>query len=316
VSQPLTLISGSAHPDLAGAIGTVLGVEPAMRTLGRYPDGERWVSLGSAARGHDVYIVQPAAPPVDEHLIELLLIADACRRAGAARITAVIPYLGYARQDRRRAAGQPVSVRLVADLLSARFDRALLLDPHGASIESAFGIPVEQVSAVTLLATALRDRLGGPGADSVVIAPDMGAVKLAERYAAVLDLPTAFVRKTRINGSEVRALQIAGDVRARTPLIVDDMITTGSTIAAAVQAATDAGARTPMLVAATHGVFVGDAFERLRALPVRAVLTTDSLPGPAPAPAMLQAVGVAPLLGEAIRRLHADEPLDALALYR
>lgn len=316
VSQRLTLISGSAHPDLAAAIASALGVELATRTLGRHPDSERWVTLGSKLRGHDVYVVQPTAPPVDEQLVELLLIADASRRAGAARITAVIPYLGYARQDRRRADGEPVSVRLVADLIAARFDRALLLDPHGPSIESAFGIPVEQVSAAPVLTAALRARLAGPASAHVVLAPDVGAIKLAETYAAALDLPVAFVRKTRISGSEVRALQIAGDVRERTPIIVDDMITTGGTIEAAARAAIEAGARIPMIVAASHGVFVGNALLRLGALPLRALTTTDSLPPPGSVPVSLEIVSVAPLLAEAIRRLHADESLGTLALYR
>ena len=306
----LVVVAGSGNPTLAAAIGSRLEVDVADATIERFPDGESHVVVRRAVRGDDVYIVQPTGPPVDEHLVELLLLADACRRGGAGRITLVIPYFGYARQDRRRAAGEPVATRVVADLIGAvRADRVLTVDPHTVGLEASFGITLEAVSAVPLLASRLAPLLPP---DAVVVAPDLGAVKLAERYAAVLDCSTAVVRKHRLSGTSVRVEEVVGEVGDRTPVVVDDMITTGATICAAAEAVRSLGALPSLLVVATHGVFVGPAVQRLRDLPVEHLLVTDSLSVDANVALPIDVVSVDRLLADSIARLHDDQPLADL----
>lgn len=309
----LTLVTGSAIPRLGAAIAAMLEADIAETIVERFPDGECHVAVRHPIRGDDVYVVQSTGPPVDEHLVELLMLVDACRRGGAGRITLVIPYFGYARQDRRRATGEPVAARVVADLIGAvRAERVLAVDPHTAGLEALFGIPVEAVSAVPLLASGLAPFLP---LDAVVVAPDLGAVKLAERYAALLSRPTVIVRKRRLSGSTVRVEEVVGDVAGRTPVIVDDMITTGATICAAAQAVRDQGAHPSLLVAATHGVLVGPAVQRLRDLPVEHLVVTDSLPLAADFPLPIDIVSIDRLLADAITRLHDDKPLDDLVPY-
>ncbi|MEX1009295.1 MAG: ribose-phosphate pyrophosphokinase [Acidimicrobiia bacterium] len=309
----LTLVPGSAIPRLGAAIAAVLEADVAETIIERFPDGECHVAVRHPIRGDDVYVVQSTGPPVDEHLVELLMLVDACWRGGAGRITLVIPYFGYARQDRRRATGEPVAARVVADLIGAvRADRVLTVDPHTAGLEALFGIPVEAVSAAPLLASGLATLLP---LDAVVVAPDLGAVKLAERYAALLGRPTVIVRKRRLSGSTVRVEEVVGDVAGRTPVIVDDMITTGATICAAAQAVRDQGAHPSLLVAATHGVLVGPAVQRLRDLPVEHLVVTDSLPLAADLPLPIDIVSIDRLLADAITRLHNDKPLDDLVPY-
>ena len=306
----LTVVTGSANPRLGAAIAAALEVRLAETMLERFPDGECHVVLRHHVRGHDVYVVQPTCPPMDEQLVELLLLVDACRRAGAGRITTVIPYFGYARQDRRRVAGEAIAARVIADLFGAvRADRVLVVDPHTPSLEALFGIPLDAVSAVPVLAAALTPLLP---VDAVVVAPDLGAVKLAERYAELLGVPTAIIHKRRLSGTEVRAEEVVGDVEGRAPVIVDDMISTGGTIRAATQALLEHGARPSVLVAATHGLFVGPAALRLRELPLEHLLVTDSVPLVAGFPLPVQVASIAGLLADAIGRLHDNEPLDEL----
>ncbi|TAK66132.1 MAG: ribose-phosphate pyrophosphokinase, partial [Dehalococcoidia bacterium] len=266
--------------------------------------------------GADVYVVQPTSPPADRHLFELLLIADAARRAGAARVSAVVPYLGYARQDRRAAGREPVAARVVADVIGAgSIDRLVVVDVHTPAIEGFFSMPVESLTAVPRLAEAVQEHVD---ADSVLVAPDLGAGKLAERYGRALHppLPVAIVHKTRVSGSDVRVTRVTGDVRHRAPIIVDDMITTGATIEAAIDALLAEGSVPRITVVASHGLLVGNALARLRPLPIRRIIVTDSVPVPDAVALAIQRVSVAPLLADAIRRLHANESLDALILHR
>ena len=256
------------------------------------------------------YVIQPTGPPVSDHLVELLLLLDACRRGGAGRITAVLPYFGYARQDRRSQAGEAVGARVVADALAASgAQRLVVVDPHTAALEAMCGIPVEMLTAVPALAVALAPLVPG---GAVVVAPDLGAVKLAEHYASLLHLPVAVVRKTRMTGATVRAEEIAGDVAGRPAVVVDDMISTGATIEAAARVLLAHGAAPAIVVAATHGLLVAGAVGRLGRLPVQCTVTTDSLPrGHPPAPP-LQVESIAPLLADAIGRLHHEQPLGDL----
>jgi ribose-phosphate pyrophosphokinase len=305
----LVLVSGSANRALAGMIANELDTALADAYIERFPDSEIHVELRESVRGGDVYLVQPTSPRVDEHLLELLLLADACRRDGAGRVTAIVPYFGYARQDRRAHGRESVGARVVTDLLGvARIDRVVAVDLHTAALEGFFTMPVEPLTAVPLLAEALR-----PFADaqSVVVAPDLGAAKLADRYAKILDLPAAVIHKTRISGSTVRAHGVTGEVRDRKPLIVDDMISTAGTIVAAVDAVLAAGALPQIVVAASHGLFVGPAAERLARHAIRRVIVTDSVAA-APQPFPTEVIGLAKLLASAVDRMHADRSLADL----
>jgi ribose-phosphate pyrophosphokinase len=311
------VLSGSANVPLAAEIACTLDAELVPCTRERFPDGERHVRVERDIRGADVYLIQPTAPPVDEHLVELLLLADACRRSGARRVTAVVPYFGYARQDRRRRAGEPVSVRVVADLfLAAGVDRVVTVDPHSAALEATFGISVDGVSAVQLLADALVESAAPEAGPFVVVAPDLGATKLAERYAAFLDAPVAIVRKTRVSGEVVRAERVVGEVARRAPIIVDDMISTGATIVAAAHALREAGCLPQLQVAATHGLLVGSAAEALGGLDLGRLLVTDTVVVPPVDSLPLHVVSIAPLLADIIGRLHVNRSIDELVLYR
>jgi len=298
VTLPL-LFAGSANRVLAEEIAATLGVSLSPATTERFPDGEVHVELLQDPRGRQAVILQPTSPPPDEHLFELLALADACRRAGAARITAVMPYFGYARQDRRASGLEAVSARLVADLLvAAGVQRVIAMDPHTQAIDGFFVIPVERVTAVPALADALRPQLP---ADGVVVAPDLGAAKLAETYGRLLDLPVAIVHKTRTGPEAVSVSRVSGDVRGRAPVVVDDMISTGGTIEAALWAVASAGAqRGNALVAATHGLFVGSCINRLKGLEIKRLFVTDSV-ALVPTPGLpVERVSAAPILAAAI----------------
>lgn len=306
----LRIVNGTAGLHLAEAIAPLLGAEPSSCEVERFPDGELRPAVADV-RGDDVYVVQPTGPPVNDHLVELLLLLDACRRAGAGRISAVVPYFGYARQDRRSRPGEAVGARVIADAMaSAGADRLLVVDPHTPALEAMAQIPVEMVTAVPTLASALATTLDP---DTVVVAPDLGAVKLAERYATQLGLSVAVVRKSRITGTTVHAEEIVGDVNGHPPAVVDDMISTGGTIEAAIRLVLDQGADPHAVVAATHGLLVGDCVQRLSGLPIRRLLVTDST-APAENGLTTEVCSIVPLLADAIGRLHHDERLDDLLI--
>lgn len=305
------IVAGSAHPVLARAIAEQLAVELADASVARFPDDEAHVALNESVRGRDVYLVQPTGPPVDRHLVELAMLGDACRRAEAGRVTAVIPYFGYARGDRRSHDGEAVATRVAIDVIAgAGIDRMLVVDPHTPALEAMAPVPLESVSAVPALVSALARDLPE---HAVLVAPDLGAVKLAERYSAQLGVPAAFVRKTRLSGATVEAAGVVGEVRGRAPVVVDDMITTAGTVEAAAQVLDEAGAAPELSVVASHGLLVGDATERLSALPLRQLLVSDTLPGPRHPPAAFRSQTMAGRLATAIHRLHHDEPLAALS---
>jgi ribose-phosphate pyrophosphokinase len=304
----LEIVTGSSNYALAKEVGKNLGVELVPRILERFPDGELNIEIKQSVRGCDVYLIEPTCPPVDEHFFELFLLADACRRAGATHLTAVIPYFGYARQDRRAHGREPVSLRLLADLIAASaVQRVVVVDFHSRAVESAFAVPLEHVSAISILANAVRPSVHK---DGVVVSPDLGAVKMAEHYARLLSLPVAIIHKTRISGAEVTVQRIIGDVRNREIVVVDDMITTGGTIEKAIKALLDAGCSSSGIkVVASHGLFVGNAVDRLAQLPIEKIYVSDSVPRPERCPLPLQVLSLAPLLGETIQRLHRLESL-------
>jgi ribose-phosphate pyrophosphokinase len=305
------IFAGSASVSLADAVAAELDVRTGSRELQVFPDGEMQVELQESVRGEDVYLVQPTSPPGEKHLLELLLLGDAAHRAGAARLTAVIPYFGYARQDRRASGREAVGARLVAGLLESGglFERVVAVDLHTAAIEGFFGIPLEHLSAMPMLVESIRPHAG---TDAVVVAPDMGAAELAGRYAESLELPVAIVHKARLGGSEVSAGSITGEVRGRMPIIVDDIIDTGGTTKAAVDAVLEAGCEPQVTAVASHGLFVGSAEEDLSDTPVERFIVTDSVPPPEGLGLPLEVVSLAPLLASAIDRLHNDRSLDEL----
>ena len=306
----LRIVSGSANPGLAAAVANHLGVESDGCTVARYPDGELRPTVENVC-GADVYIVQPTAPPVNEHFVELLLLLDACRRSRAARVTAVVPYFGYARQDRRTASGQALGSAVVANAIAAAgADRLVVVDPHTPALEAQCQIPVEILTAVPTLSSELAPVLPE---GSVVVAPDLGAVKLAERYAASWHGSVAVVRKQRENGATVSALDIAGEVRGRPAVIIDDMITTGATIEAAAGLLRLHDAAPDIVVAATHGLLVHAAVNRLRDLDLGRVLVTDTV-APKGADTVIKVCSIAPALAMAIAYMHDDKPIEPITV--
>ncbi len=296
----VVVLAGSAHPALAAAVARSLGAPLGSTRSERFPDGEMHVSVDEeAVERRDVLVVQPTSAPVGEHVLELLLLADACRRAGAKSVSAVVPYFGYARQDRRKRPGEPIGVRVVAEqLATARLERIVCVDLHSDVTEASIDVPVENASAVPLLAQALAEHARR---DAVVVAPDLGAVKLAREYARLLELPMAAVHKVRTSGTEVATERVAGDVRGRRPIIIDDMISTGGTIVAAARAIHEHGSEDDVIVAATHAVLVPGAREKLRAGGVRRLVVTDTI-APSPSEPWITVVPVAQLLADVLRR--------------
>jgi ribose-phosphate pyrophosphokinase len=306
-----TLLAGSANVRLAETIAAKLGTSQGALNVERFPDGELHVEIKQSVRGHDVYLIQPTSPPVERHLLELLLLADAAHRAGAARLTAVIPYLGYARQDRRASGREAVGARLVAELLAAGglVQRVVVVDVHSPAVEGFFGIPLEHLSAVPLLVESVRNHVTE---NSVIVAPDLGAAKLAERYARPLGLPVAIVHKRRLSGSEVSVRSVTGDVRGHTPIIVDDMISTGGTVEAAIEVLLSGGCEPELTVVASHGLLVGPAVKRLKVGPLKRIVITDSVRTPEGLELPLEVVSLAPLLARAVDCLHNDRSLGDL----
>lgn len=297
------IVVGSACP----ALGATLRSAPGMfvteaATIERFPDGESRISIRQAVRRHRVCLLQSLGAPVGERLLELGLLADAAYRAGADELVAVVPYLGYARHDRRTKEGEPLGAAVMGRLLSAcRFERVVTVDLHGASLEGFFSCPVENLTAESLLTDALRPF----ASDGVVVAPDLGAAKLAHRYARRLDLPVAIVHKTRLGAREVVAHEVVGEVRGRRPIVVDDMISTGHTIAAALGAVIGRGAVPDAIIAATHGVFAPGVEQVLSQNPIRALFVTDSTePIASIAKIRVERVSLAPTLLDVLGRLH------------
>ncbi len=305
-----TIFSGTANPELAASIARELGVALGACTVERFPDGEVSVWLNEPVRRKEVFIVQPTSPPVNEHLIELLAFADACRRASAARITAIVPYFGYARADKRHGRREPITASMVASVLQAvGIDHIVTVDLHAPQIEGFFHASVDSLTAVPTLCQVLRGRLSDK---VVVVAPDAGRVRMATEYARRLGTSVVVLHKRRESGIETEVTHIVGDVRDRTCLIVDDMISTGGTIAESVEALLDAGARPEIIVAATHGLLLENARAKLTHKAVREVFVTDTISISDNNWPHLHVISVAPLIAAAVGRFMADGSLSDL----
>lgn len=310
MADEFLVLSGTANPELAAAIAGYLDLPLCSRRIGRFPDGEILIDLDEPVRGKEVFLVQPTAPPVDPHLVELLALVDACRRAAASRITAVIPYFGYARADKRLCRKEPVTARMVADLLqTVGVQHVVTLDLHTAQIEGFFTIPVDSLTAVPTLCRALKGRLPD---DVVAVAPDAGRARMATEYAHHLEAPAVILHKRRASGTETEVIQLVGEVRGRACLIVDDMITTGGTIAGSIEAVLAAGARPEIWIAATHGLFVDDARVKVAHPAVRGIWVTDSVVQEWQAWPQLHIVSAAPLLANAIKQVRGEASLTGM----
>jgi ribose-phosphate pyrophosphokinase len=307
LSNDFRVLAGSANPGLAVAIARELGVEAAACTIDRFPDGEVMVQLNEPVRRKQVFIVQPTSPPVNDHLMELLAIADACRRASAANITAVVPYFGYARADKRHGRREPIMGRVVADLLQAvGVVHVVAVDLHTPQIEGFFHVPVDSLTAVPVLCRALADRLSS---DFVIVSTDVGRIQMAAHYAECFGLPVTVLHKRRDSGSETVVTHIVGDVAGRPCLILDDMISTGGTLAESIRVLLNAGARPEIMIAAAHGPLLASAREKLDHPAVREILVTDTVSIQRDWP-RLRVITVAPLIAQAIRQFLADGSLD------
>ncbi len=308
----LRVISGTSNGPLAAAVAAALACDLTPCEVERFPDGELRPVVANV-RGSDVYVVEPTGPPANEHVVELALVLDACRRGGADRITAVVPYFGYARQDRRGRSGEAVGARVIADMLvAAGAQRLVVIDPHTAALEAMCSAPVEMLTAVPVLAQALAPTVT---ADAVLVAPDLGAVKLAERFASLLDRPVAVVRKSRLSGTAVRAEELVGDVAGRPAVIVDDMISTGATIEAAARVLRAHGSTDQIVAVASHGLLVGSAAQRMAAS-IAGLLVTDSVLPAEQSALPVEVQSVAGLLADAIDRLHHNQDLADLLVRR
>jgi len=314
-NHKLKIFSGRANRPLADNIARHLGVPLGNINLGNFPDGETSVRIDEDVRGRDVFIVQPTCPDVNQNLMELLLILDAFKRASPNRITAVIPYYGYARQDRKDMGRVPISAKLVADLLTAAgANRVLCLDLHAAQIQGFFNIPVDHLYAVKEI-TAHVKALGIPPEDLVVVSTDEGNVKKALAYQKRLGGQIAVVDKRRQSAEETRVAHLLGaPVAGKTCILFDDMISTASSMVNAAEVARKHGAKR-VYACATHGLFSGPAVEKLREAPVEQIAITDSVPlskDKADRLPNLKVISVAPLLADAIRRIHGNESISVL----
>jgi ribose-phosphate pyrophosphokinase len=310
VDGRLQIFAGNANPRLAQAIVSVLETPLGRAEVSSWSDGETRVRLEENVRGSDVFVIQSLCAPVNQNIMELLLILDAVKRASAARITAVIPYYAYARQEKKTAGREPISAKLLANLLTtAGADRVLTIDLHAPAIEGFFDIPVDHLRATPILAAHFR-RLGLT--DFVVVAPDAGAVLRADEFRRRAGGGLAIISKKRPGPEVAEMLEMVGDVAGRDAVIVDDIIATGGTLLQAAELLRERGARR-IFAAAVHGVFAGNALERIQASPIEKVFVTDTIPLPeGVCTDKVEVLTVAPLLAEAIMRIHKDLSISAL----
>jgi ribose-phosphate pyrophosphokinase len=310
MSREFTIFAGTANPSLATTIARELGVEVGACAIDRFPDGEVAVQLLEPVRRKEVFLVQSTSPPVNDHLVELLALADACRRAVAARITAIVPYFGYARADKRHGCREPITGRVVADLLqTVGIAHVVTVDLHTPQIEGFFHVPVDSLTAVPTLCRALRPRLPP---EVVIVSPDVGRLRMATHYAQCLGAPVVVLHKRRDSGAKTEVTHVVGEVSNRPCLIVDDMIATGGTVANSITALLRAGARPEIIVAATHGLLLRGACDKLGHPAVRAVFVTDTVSMAERACPHLCVVSIAPLIAGALKRFLADGSIGDL----
>lgn len=309
--QSLKLFNGNASGALSAKVAHYLGIKQGQAEVGTFSDGECRVEISENVRGMDCFVMQSISTPANNHLMELLVMADALRRSSARRITAVIPYFGYARQDRKVKPRVPITAKLVADLISTSgVDRVLCMDLHAGQIQGFFNIPVDNIFATPLLLEAIHERMEG---DLTIISPDAGGVERARAYAKRLGATLAIIDKRREVANVAEVMNIIGDVRDRSCVIVDDMVDTAGTLTEAAKSLMDEGAR-HVYAAITHPILSGPALKRIGESPISEMIVTDTIPlsEEAESARALHVVSVSNLLGEAIRRINNEESVSSL----
>ena len=308
----MMLITGNSNPILAKEIAEHLGQPLSLTQVRRFSDGEIFIELGENMRGRDIYVIQSTCAPVNDNLMELLLIIDALKRASASCVNAVIPYYGYARQDRKAAPRVPISAKLVADLITAAgASRLLGMDLHAGQIQGFFNIPVDHLYAAPVLLEYLKEKKKED--NMVLVSPDAGGVERARYFARHLGVPIAIVDKRREAPNVAKAMNIVGDVKNKVAVIIDDMVDTAGTLTQAAQVIQDLGAL-EVLACATHPVFSGPALERIEKSVLSAMVVTNTIPlsEAAQHSSKIRVMSVAPLLGEAIMRIHQKDSVSSL----
>lgn len=309
----IKVFSANANPELAQAIASKLGVSLGDAQVLKFSDGEIGVNINETVRGQDVFIVQSTSYPVNEHLMELLIMIDACKRASAGRITAVMPYYGYARQDRKAKARDPISAKLVADLIAkAGADRVLTMDLHAPQIQGFFDIPVDHLLGVPILAPYFNDKFDGNKDDVVVVSPDLGSVTRARNFATRLDVPIAIVDKRRPKANVCEVMNIIGDIKDKICIIVDDMIDTAGTLCNGANALKERGAR-QVYACATHGVLSGPAIQRINDSVIDELVILDTICQPEDKKCdKIKFLSVADVFAEAIKRIYDDTSISEI----
>jgi ribose-phosphate pyrophosphokinase len=305
----MKIFCGSAHRQLAQRICAFVRVPLGDATVDSFPDGETFVKINENIRGRDVFLVQPTCPPTNQNLMELLILVDAAKRASAARITAVIPFFGYARQDRKDQPRVPITAKLVANLLNAAgVDRVLTMDLHAQQVAGFFDIPVDHLYAAPVVIRHLRDK---GFRNPVVVSPDVGGLKMADAYSQALGAGLAIVAKRRKSATEIEALNVIGDVEGREVIMVDDLTETAGTLCSAAKILHERGA-TKIIACVSHAVLSDLAIERLKKSFVSELITTNSVPVRSGDGFPITTLCIAELLGEAILRIHDDESVSSL----
>ncbi len=306
----LKIFNGTANPELAKDIAKSLKVPLGDLMVSHFSEGEIRIKINEDVRGRDIFLIQPTCPPVNDNVVELLIILDAFRRASARRITAVLPYYGYARQDRKDQPRVPITAKLMANIITeAGADRVLTMDLHAQQIQGFFDIPVDHLYAFPVIASYFRKK---KLKNLTVVSPDVGGIKMARAYAKGLDADLAIVDKRRSGPNEVEAMNLIGEVKGKTVLIPDDMIATGGSLVEAVNALVKFGAG-EIYASCTHAILSGNAVEKLEKSVLKEVVVTDTIPIP-PEKRIdkLTVLPVAPLFGEAIMRIHNEESISSL----
>lgn len=309
----IKIFTGNSHPELAEEIAKILGFSVGNAKVGTFSDGEISVDINETVRGTDVFIVQSTGSPVNNNLMELLIMIDAFKRASAGRITAVIPYYGYARQDRKAKSRDPITAKLVADLLTAAgANRVLTMDLHAAQIQGYFNIPVDHLLGSPILAKHFIEKGLADQDDVVVVSPDLGSVTRARKFADRLHAPIAIIDKRRPKANVSEIMNIIGDVEGKRCILIDDMIDTAGTICNAANALKDLGAKS-VYACCTHGVLSGPAFDRINSSAIEELVMLNTLTLPEETDkAKFTSISVAPIFAEAIKRIYDDEPISKL----
>ena len=313
--KEVKVFAGNATPELAKAICQKLSKKLGDCKVSAFADGEVSLALGEPVRGSDVFIVQSTCKPVNDNLMELLVMIDAMRRASAGRITAVIPYFGYARQDRKAKSRDPISAKLVANLITeAGADRVLTMDLHAAQIQGFFDIPVDNLFGAPILANNYIDRFGKGNKDFVVVSPDVGSVARARTFAQKLEINLAIVDKRRPEANKSEVMNIIGDVEGRNVILLDDMVDTAGSLCHAAEALATRGKAKDIYACATHGVLSGEALNRINASPIKELLLLDTIPfptGKGECP-KIRYISIAPIFAEAIERIYEEVSISSL----